>query len=309
MTTAPTYSHGLGADYLSDQQIAQLLRAINPLRVSKDGKGFSHVEAYDVRAHLTRIFGFLRWSEEVTSQELIFEDRGEGERPKWTVAYRSIVALTIFSPSGRVLATYTEGAVGDASNQPSRADAHDLALKTSQSQALKRSACNLGDQFALSLYNKGSRDPLVKIVLAGMPQEDTAAAAKDDADVTEHITTPLAPENGEPENPQRETSSPPAQRPQQAPPAPSPAATTVPAAPNGEVSEEAEPDALGYVLDELAIARKLSPQEAMVKIKAAREVATARRLTTRKLESGRTLAVEINDLLQACMRSIEAAAS
>lgn len=47
---------------LMKTQIEQLLKPINPTRIGKDGKGFSHLEAWDVRAHLTRIFGFVNWS-------------------------------------------------------------------------------------------------------------------------------------------------------------------------------------------------------------------------------------------------------
>lgn len=178
------------ASYLTPTQIEQLLKPINARRVSKDGKGFSHVEAYDVRAHLTRIFGFGRWSEEVIEQVVAFEDsHQDGSKTKWNVGYRTVVKLTVNAPDGTVLATYTEGAFGDVSNYPSRGDAHDMALKTSQSQALKRCAVNLGDQFGLSLYNRGSTVELVKVSLVGpaVPTEEAES-------VDEHIEE-LAPEN------------------------------------------------------------------------------------------------------------------
>jgi hypothetical protein len=64
-------------------------------------------------------------------------------------------------------AIYTEAAIGDSQNNPSRADAHDMAIKTAESQAFKRCAVNLGDQFGLSLYKDVTtsavvRDTLVK---------------------------------------------------------------------------------------------------------------------------------------------------
>jgi len=69
-------------------------------------------------------------------------------------------------------------AIGDATNQPGLADAHDLALKTADSQALKRAAVNMGDQFGLSLYNNGSFDPVVNRSLAYMkPQEQPKPVA------------------------------------------------------------------------------------------------------------------------------------
>jgi hypothetical protein len=57
-----------------------------PGRVGKDGKGFSHVEAYEIRAHLIRIFGFARWSADLTDLALVFETENGG---KWSVCYRA----------------------------------------------------------------------------------------------------------------------------------------------------------------------------------------------------------------------------
>ena len=172
------------SDYLSPEQISYLLYKIKHTRVHTDGKGFAHVEAYDIRAHLNRIFGFARWSAEVIDQQLVFEHTTREEnRERHTVCYRSIVALTIASPSGHHLATYTEGATGEAINQPSRSAAHDLALKNSQSYALKRAAVNLGDQFGLSLYNKGSEEPIVQRTLVS--GETKGAPAEVDEQIAE----------------------------------------------------------------------------------------------------------------------------
>ena len=62
-------------------------------------------------------------------------------------------------------ARYTEWAVGDCKNYPSRGDAHDMAIKTAESQAFKRAAMNLGDQFGLSLYDGGSLKQSIKATL------------------------------------------------------------------------------------------------------------------------------------------------
>lgn len=186
--------------YLTPEQTSQLLRAINPKRVSKDGKGFSHVEAYDIRAHLSRIFGFGRWGTTVTSLDLVFEDSEVKQRKNstdtytaWTVCYRATVELTVCSPDGTVLATYGDGATGEATNQPSRGDAHDLAMKTALSQALKRCAVNLGDNFGLSLYAKGSTAALVRQSLV-TPDAEPATDAVD-----AHITQQLPREDETPE--------------------------------------------------------------------------------------------------------------
>lgn len=150
---------------LRKNQTDQLLKGINPSRVGKDGKGFAHLEAWDVRAHLIRIFGFAQWSAELIEMEPIFETSIEKDgKTRWTVAYRATMRLTIFT-GGMEDAVYTEAAVGDSQNNPSRADAHDMAIKTAESQAFKRCAINLGDQFGLSLYNNGGTGSVVRAVL------------------------------------------------------------------------------------------------------------------------------------------------
>lgn len=157
---------------VTPEQWHQLLQPINPRRVLKDGKGMNHVSQQDVTAHLTRIFGFGNFDTEVLDLSLIFEearliaDEKTGLIPQLTfrtrynVAYRCMFRLTIKNPKGKTIAVYEDGATGDAQNLI-RSEAHDLAMKTAISTAKKRCAINLGDQFGLSLYNKGSMAPIV----------------------------------------------------------------------------------------------------------------------------------------------------
>lgn len=161
--------------YLSQEQYEFLLKPINPARVGKDGKGFAHLEAWDVRRVLIGVFGYTGWSADILNMEMIFETEGTGRsgNPAWTVAYRACCRLTIGD------CTYTEWAAGDATNYPSRADAHDQAMKTAESQAFKRCAVNLGDAFGLSLYDGGSRAQSVRATLdrsAYLLKEDYTAA-------------------------------------------------------------------------------------------------------------------------------------
>lgn len=204
--------------YFNDEQLAQLLRPINPRRVnSRDG--LSYLEAYDVRAHLDRIVGFARWSADLTDLTLLFEAIAEktwpakdGKPARTTtvvsVGYRATLRLTVCAPDGTALATYTEAATGDASNFPEvkRADAHDFAIKTAESQALKRCAVNLGSQYGLSLYAKGSLNEIVgKTLMGTTPSADTAPV---DAHVVE---VPPESEQVEPAPDNHTQSTPPAE--------------------------------------------------------------------------------------------------
>lgn len=156
---------------LTDKQIAYLARGIAPGRVAKV-QGMAHLEAWDVRRYLIKVFGYGGWDFEVRETEMVSHVAEERQRKSdgkpytaHTVIYRVTGRLTVKDTTGAVVAVYDDAATGDGPNQPSLADAHDLALKTAVSQALKRCAVNLGDQFGLSLYNKGAVEPVVNWTL------------------------------------------------------------------------------------------------------------------------------------------------
>jgi hypothetical protein len=150
---------------LNQKQRDQLLRPINPRRV-QIAQGQSHVAGYDVSAHLTRIFGFGNWEKEIKSEALVCEDGvKDGTRTRWTVTYKVVMTLRVKDSAGTVIWSGDDAATGSATNMPSRGDAHDFALKNAVTYALKRCAKDWGDQFGLSLYNKGSMDGLVGATL------------------------------------------------------------------------------------------------------------------------------------------------
>lgn len=144
---------------LNEEQFEALLQGINPARVS-EVQGMSHVEAYDIRAMLIRIFGFTGFSlTETSPTEMLYEMETSTKqgKPAFKVAYRASIRLTIGD------CAYDGTAVGEATMPDfKRGDCHDMAIKTAESQALKRCAINLGDQFGLSLYNNGQTAPTVR---------------------------------------------------------------------------------------------------------------------------------------------------
>lgn len=160
-------------------QTEQLLKPISGQRVLRDGKGHSHVSQQDVTAHLIRVFGFGGFDTEIISVECVFEDahvdkKGEVTPGRFDVCYRASLRLTVKDEAGRVVAQYEDGSTATAQNQ-TRGDAHDLAYKSAISLAKKRAAINLGDQFGLSLYNKGQTDALVRGTLV-KPEPDAEPA-------------------------------------------------------------------------------------------------------------------------------------
>lgn len=168
---------------LSPAQVAQLLKPVNPSRVQVlDGQ--SHLAAYDVTAHLTRIFGFGGWDKTILDLSLVAEaevPRDQGRKPLWVVTYRCQMRLVIRDPEGAVV-TIIEDASCGTGNLPQRGESHDMAVKSAVSYALKRCAKDLGDQFGLSLYNRGNLGPLVGRTLV------------EDAETPDAHLSPLAPD-------------------------------------------------------------------------------------------------------------------
>lgn len=157
-TTAPGFTRA---------QVEQLLQPINTRRVLRDGKGHSHVSQQDVLAHLIRVFGFGNFDIDIIRVELVFEiptEKLKDGKPipnRWDVCYRAMARLTIRDPHGNVICHYEDGSTATAQNQ-TRGDGHDLAYKSAISLSKKRAAIALGDQFGLSLYNKGQTTALVR---------------------------------------------------------------------------------------------------------------------------------------------------
>lgn len=153
------------------EQVKTLLNPIKPNRVLSV-QGHAHVSQQDITAHLIRMFGFGNFDIEVLSADLVFETQRTDAKTgapvvgKWDVCYRAMVRLTIRNPEGEHVATYENGSTATGQNQ-SRGDGHDLAYKSAISLSIKRAAIALGDQFGLSLYNKGQLAPLVIATIVG----------------------------------------------------------------------------------------------------------------------------------------------
>jgi recombination DNA repair RAD52 pathway protein len=157
---------------LTNEQINELLKPINQERVFRDAHGFAYVEAWDVRRTMNAVFGFGEWSADVQRMEIISEREVTMKNGKtgWNVVYRAQCVLRLGDMFG-ASASYTEWAAGAATN-PTYSEAHDQAIKTAESQAFKRCAVNLGDQFGLSLYNDGSTDATV-LEIVGQEHADS----------------------------------------------------------------------------------------------------------------------------------------
>jgi hypothetical protein len=168
---------------LSDLQLDYLLGDINAARIAErktpgGGSGkMSYLEGWDVRRTLNVVFGFGGWSTEVSAKVLKFEDnipkyRMEGKYPNGTrVLIPNEFNWRVTTQCDQVLYIHqlgtVYGGVAIASQTGSDpGDVGDFSIKTADTDSLKRAAVNLGTQFGLSLYNKGSLGDVVRVSLA-----------------------------------------------------------------------------------------------------------------------------------------------
>lgn len=157
---------------LTPRQLEALHARLNPDRV-KERSGMSYLEAWDVKASLVKVFGYGGFSAECLNAQIIraeqVEQTGNSQRTNWAVSAQATVRITI----PQLGAVYTESAIA-TNKQPDWGEAADTALKSAESDALKRAAIYLGTQFGLSLYKNGSTDNIINTVLAPGQQEIVA---------------------------------------------------------------------------------------------------------------------------------------
>jgi hypothetical protein len=196
MAEGPTSHTQNQVSRLTAPQLRLLHRGLDPKRVGKDDKNHAHMEAWDIKRYLLRVFGFAGYDTENRELALVKEieipGQGQNAKSRWTVIYRAQVRLIVKDVQGREIGHWDGEAVGDSYNQPKIGDAHDMAMKTAASQALKRAATNLGDQFGLSLYNDGSAAAVVNFSAAHPPEQWEKVAAP----LPEPEDAPVKPEPG-----------------------------------------------------------------------------------------------------------------
>lgn len=195
---------------LSDGQLKQLMTDLNQARIKSRKQGgttLSYLEAWDVKATLIRIFGFGGFSAEADECEIIriednmpkYEGYGKDKKEKpieYTEDGRIKQGTANFRVTARVrvkLAVHQLGCIYSeyaASSQtgPDLGEVTDFAIKTAESDALKRAAIYLGTQFGLSLYNDGATVEIIKVILA--PGQEWYRGARGSATTPAPATPP-----------------------------------------------------------------------------------------------------------------------
>lgn len=179
-----------GTGRLTKKQLARLVQAIDPSHVESK-RGMSYMAQHEVRAELTRIFGYGNWDSQVEEMTLLYETRLEKGDPQYpskgtgapyyVSCYKASVRLNIRDFHGQHVCSFVEYHAEENAPLPNRGEAHAMAITSVQSYALRRAAIGLGDRLGLGLYNKGGTLALVKGTLQLADEESpqyTAPAKK-----------------------------------------------------------------------------------------------------------------------------------
>lgn len=156
---------------LTRMQVERLVRGIDPTHVEKK-QGLAYMAQHEVRAELTRIFGFGNWDSQVESMQFLWEYEVPKDHPEYPAkgtkpmyfraCYKAAVRLTIRDYWGNHVCSFVEEHVEANSVLPDRGEAHAMAVTSVESYALRRAAISLGDRLGLGLYDGGEVKPLVK---------------------------------------------------------------------------------------------------------------------------------------------------
>lgn len=160
--------HGHRLFPLTDLQLAQLKADLNPDRIasrSQGGAKLSYLEAWDVQRMLIKVFGFGGFSVETTETKVLTVTPTKMGKDKDRDGFIATALVTVSIHIHQLGATYTCTTASSQTN-PDPGEATDFAVKTAESDSLKRAAKNMGTAFGLSLYNNGSFMDVVGDVLA-----------------------------------------------------------------------------------------------------------------------------------------------
>ena len=116
---------------------------------NSNGRELSYIEGAHAIAEANRIFGFDGWDRETVESRCVITRENRGT---FLVVYTSKVRITVRVDGEKIV---REGHGCGEARGASAGEAHDLALKTSETDATKRALATFGRPFGLALYLGG----------------------------------------------------------------------------------------------------------------------------------------------------------
>ena len=159
---------------LSAKQVHALRRDVKPIHVRtriQDGRELSYIEGSHAVSEANRIFGFDGWDRETLESKCVLTREYRG---MFLAVYLSKVRITVRAEGITIV---REGHGCGEAKGTSPGDVHDLALKTSETDATKRALATFGKPFGLALYlGSKLRKPVAAVSNANEPQSRAPAS-------------------------------------------------------------------------------------------------------------------------------------
>jgi DNA recombination protein Rad52 len=134
----------------TDTQLRQLKAKLDPEHVKTRQSGAAtlhYIEGWYAIAEANRIFGFDGWDRETISTICISSSKSRGDH---LVAYIAKVRITV--RAGDMVIVREGSGTGEAKGY-TPGQAHELALKSAETDATKRALASFGNRFGLALYD------------------------------------------------------------------------------------------------------------------------------------------------------------
>lgn len=121
---------------------------------SQAGVVLSYLEGHYVIDRMNKVFGQGNWQYKLVSLQKVFEGTvGTADKARYCTSYVASVSLSARYPDGSTT-EFLDVGYGDGSDKTNPGKAHELAVKESVTDGLKRCAKNLGMSMGLALYDK-----------------------------------------------------------------------------------------------------------------------------------------------------------
>jgi len=132
----------------TDEQTKRLEGMLSPDRV-KIRQGFSYITAWDATQTANDIFGFGAWDRETLDVRMIQDEVDASNKHR--VGYTCRVRISVRAGDTVV---FRDGTGAGQGINKDVFQAHELAVKEAESDAMKRALSQFGNQFGLALYDK-----------------------------------------------------------------------------------------------------------------------------------------------------------
>ena len=144
-------------DGFSEDQVAELVKKLDARFVkSRAGGGgqFSYIEGHHAIREANRIFGHGKWDSRLEELTLTAERETDG---KWRVSYLAKVQIIVQVPDAKESIVREGIGAGHGYNR-NPGEAHEMAAKEAETDAMKRALRTFGNPFGLALYDKDQKE-------------------------------------------------------------------------------------------------------------------------------------------------------